>query len=75
MGEVRPVCDPPERLVGVPEAARRLGRPERTVRFWCMRGWIRCTQTPGGRYRVALAEIARVLAGDPLIDDLPAARA
>lgn len=40
--------------LSVPEAARRTGVPERTLRFWCARGWVASEQTPGGRYRVRL---------------------
>ena len=66
MGKVRLVSNAPEKLVGVPEAAKRLGSPERTVRYWCQRGWIKTTRTLGGHYRVSLAEIERIRSGTPL---------
>jgi hypothetical protein len=47
--------------------ARTIERSERTVKFWCRRGWLKC-QRPGGRYQIDPSEVARVLSGEPLAD-------
>ena len=54
------------------EFAAELKRPQRTVKFWCMRGWVRSVQTPGGHYRIPRAEVERVRAGKALSLDAAA---
>lgn len=46
--------------------ARALAMSVRTVKFWCMRGWVRARQTPGGHYRIPRTEVERVKRGDPM---------
>lgn len=42
--------------------ARRLGLSKRTIRSWCQSGKIDADQLPSGRWRIALAEVQRLVA-------------
>lgn len=42
--------------------ARRLGLSKRTIRSWCQSGKIDADQLPSGRWRIALAEVHRLVA-------------
>jgi hypothetical protein len=65
LAEVRPMSDA-TRFVSVSTMARALGKPARTVRYWCERGWVRAVQSPGGVYSIYRSEIERVRRGEPL---------
>ena len=71
MGELRLLGKAPRTTVTVPEAAQMLRRSQRTVRYWCERGWVVTTTTPGGHYRISLDEVERIRAGKPLVGDIP----
>jgi molybdopterin-binding protein len=48
-------------LLGVREAARRLGVSYPTLKQWIYRGKVRTVKTVGGHHRIAQSEIDRVL--------------
>ena len=52
---------PPE-LIGVRDAARRLGVSYPTLKQWIYKGTVRTVQTAGGHHRIAESEIDRFLA-------------
>ena len=49
-------------LIGVREAARRLGVSYPTLKQWIYKGTVRTVQTAGGHHRIAESEIDRFLA-------------
>jgi molybdopterin-binding protein len=49
-------------LLGVREAARRLGVSYATLKQWIYKGTFRTVQTAGGHHRISESEIARFLA-------------
>ena len=52
----------PADLIGVRDAARRLGVSYPTLKQWIYKGTLRTVQTAGGHHRVAESEIERFLA-------------
>lgn len=58
-------------LLGVREAATRLGVSYSAFKQWIYRGSVRTVRTSGGHHRVPLSEVDRLLAQGPL----PSARA
>ena len=52
----------PADLIGVREAARRLGVSYPTLKQWIYKGTVRTVQTAGGHHRIAESEIDRFLA-------------
>jgi hypothetical protein len=66
VGEVRPALAPPGDFVSVPAAALETGRPERTLRYWCTRGWIAARQTPGRRWEIARSALEQIRVGAPI---------
>lgn len=52
----------PTELIGVRDAARRLGVSYPTLKQWIYKGTLRTVQTAGGHHRVAESEIERFLA-------------
>ncbi len=52
----------PNELIGVRDAARRLGVSYPTLKQWIYKGTLRTVQTAGGHHRVAESEIERFLA-------------
>jgi molybdopterin-binding protein len=52
----------PSDLIGVRDAARRLGVSYPTLKQWIYKGTLRTVQTAGGHHRVAESEIERFLA-------------
>lgn len=51
----------PNELIGVRDAARRLGVSYATVKQWIYKGTLRTVQTAGGHHRVSEAELERFL--------------
>ena len=49
-------------LIGVRDAARRLGVSYATLKQWIYKGTLRTVQTAGGHHRIAEAELERFLA-------------
>src|SRR4029453_18134005 len=49
-------------LIGVRDAARRLGVSYPTLKQWIYKGTVRTVQTAGGHHRIAESEIERFLA-------------
>jgi molybdopterin-binding protein len=49
-------------LIGVREAARRLGVSYPTLKQWIYKGTLRTVQTAGGHHRIAESEVERFLA-------------
>ena len=49
-------------LVGVRDAARRLGVSYATLKQWIYKGTLRTVQTAGGHHRISEAELERFLA-------------
>lgn len=52
----------PAELIGVRDAARRLGVSYPTLKQWIYKGTLRTVQTAGGHHRIAESEIERFLA-------------
>ncbi len=52
----------PSELIGVRDAARRLGVSYATVKQWIYKGTLRTVQTAGGHHRFSEAELERFLA-------------
>jgi molybdopterin-binding protein len=52
----------PSELIGVRDAARRLGVSYPTLKQWIYKGALRTVQTAGGHHRIAESEIERFLA-------------
>jgi molybdopterin-binding protein len=52
----------PAELIGVRDAARRLGVSYPTLKQWIYKGTLRTVQTAGGHHRIAESEIDRFLA-------------
>src|SRR3954469_11398475 len=52
----------PSELIGVREAARRLGVSYPTLKQWIYKGTVRTVQTAGGHHRIAEPEVGRFLA-------------
>ncbi len=52
----------PAELIGVRDAARRLGVSYPTLKQWIYKGTVRTVQTAGGHHRIAESEIDRFLA-------------
>ncbi|MEZ5292714.1 MAG: TOBE domain-containing protein [Vicinamibacterales bacterium] len=52
-------------LLGVREAARRLGVSYSAFKQWIYRGSVRTVRTSGGHHRIPLAEVDRLLAHGP----------
>ena len=52
----------PVELIGVRDAARRLGVSYPTLKQWIYKGTLRTVQTAGGHHRIAESEIDRFLA-------------
>ncbi|MGE0812793.1 MAG: TOBE domain-containing protein [Vicinamibacterales bacterium] len=52
-------------LLGVREAARRLGVSYSAFKQWIYRGSVRTIRTSGGHHRIPLAEVDRLLAQGP----------
>ena len=52
----------PSELIGVRDAARRLGVSYPTLKQWIYKGTLRTVQTAGGHHRIAESEIERFLA-------------
>ena len=52
----------PADLIGVRDAARRLGVSYPTLKQWIYKGTLRTVQTAGGHHRIAESEIERFLA-------------
>ncbi len=52
----------PADLIGVRDAARRLGVSYPTLKQWIYKGTVRTVQTAGGHHRIAESEIERFLA-------------
>ena len=50
-------------LIGVRDAARRLGVSYSTLKQWIYKGTLRTVQTAGGHHRITESEIERFLAG------------
>ena len=55
----------PAELVGVREAAARLGVSYATLKQWIYKGTLRTVRTAGGHHRIAESEIDRFLARRP----------
>ncbi|MSO55597.1 MAG: helix-turn-helix domain-containing protein [Acidobacteria bacterium] len=55
----------PAELVGVREAAARLGVSYATLKQWIYKGTLRTVRTAGGHHRIAASEIERFLARRP----------
>lgn len=53
---------PDNELVGVRDAARRLGVSYATLKQWIYKGNLRTVQTAGGHHRISESEISRFLA-------------
>ena len=52
----------PSELIGVRDAARRLGVSYPTLKQWIYKGTVRTVQTAGGHHRLSEAELERFLA-------------
>ena len=52
----------PGELIGVRDAARRLGVSYPTLKQWIYKGTLRTVQTAGGHHRIAESEVERFLA-------------
>jgi len=50
-----------ERLLTIKEAKRLLGVSTKTIQRWDKAGKIRCVRTPGGRRRIPLSEVLRIM--------------
>ena len=50
-----------DKLLKIPEAAKRMGISYPTLKQWIYKGKIRCSKTPGGHYRITEAEIRRIM--------------
>jgi putative resolvase len=50
-----------ERLLTIKEARRLLGVSTKTIQRWDKAGLIRCVRTPGGRRRIPLSEVLRIM--------------
>ena len=66
----------PADLIGVRDAARRLGVSYQTLKQWIYKGSLRTVQTAGGHHRIAESEIERFLARrGPRSNKKPSSRA
>src|SRR4030095_15179717 len=61
-------------LIGVREAARRLGVSYPTLKQWIYKGSVRTVRTAGGHHRIAESEVERFLARKAIRSSAPAPR-